>query len=46
VRNVPELLSRVAGLKPGEAAPFEILRQDQKLQINVSPGVRPKPRAR
>ena len=46
VRNVPELLSRVAALKPGEAAPFEILRQEQKLQVNVSPGVRPKPRAR
>jgi Do/DeqQ family serine protease len=46
VRNVPELLSRVAALKPGEAAPFEILRQEQKLQINVSPGVRPKPRTR
>ena len=46
VRNVPELLSRVAALKPGEAVPFEILRQEQKLQINVSPGVRPKPRTR
>jgi S1-C subfamily serine protease len=44
VANVAELLSRVAGLKPGKAAPFSLLRRDQQLELMVSPGVRPKPK--
>jgi Do/DeqQ family serine protease len=44
VRNVPELLSRVAELAPGKSANFEIQRKDQLLDIQVTPGVRPKPR--
>src|SRR5450830_155782 len=43
-RNVPELLSQVAALKPGTAAAFEVQRAAGKLQIQVTPGVRPKPR--
>jgi serine protease DegQ len=44
VRNVSELLSRVASLKPGEKSRFHVLRQSEKLELDVTPGVRPKPR--
>jgi len=44
VRNVSELLTRVAGLKPGQASRFNVQRQDTRLDIDVVPGVRPKPR--
>src|SRR5450830_94979 len=42
VHSVPELLSRVSGLTPGQAAPFSLLRQGKTLQTEVTPGVRPK----
>ncbi|MEP6971561.1 MAG: trypsin-like peptidase domain-containing protein [Betaproteobacteria bacterium] len=44
VHNVAELLTRVAGLKPGVASRFSLQRQDNKLELDVVPGVRPKPR--
>ncbi|MDP3701318.1 MAG: trypsin-like peptidase domain-containing protein [Hylemonella sp.] len=44
VQNVSELLSRVAGLKPGSPASFDVRRQDKTLEISITPGVRPKPR--
>ena len=44
VANVAELLSSVAGLKPGKETRFGVQRQDQQLDIKVTPGVRPKPR--
>jgi S1-C subfamily serine protease len=44
VGNVAELLSRVAALKPGTASKFAILRRDAKLELDVTPGVRPKPK--
>ncbi len=44
VRNVSELLSRVAGLKPGEASKFRVQRQGERLELALTPGVRPKPR--
>ena len=44
VGNVSELLTRVASLKPGVAAKFVVLRRDQKIEIEVKPGLRPKPR--
>lgn len=44
VGNVSELLTRVASLKPGVAAKFLVLRRDQKIEIEVKPGLRPKPR--
>jgi S1-C subfamily serine protease len=44
ISNVSELLSNVAALKPGTAAPFSVLRRDTKVEISVTPGVRPKPR--
>ena len=43
VRNVSALLSAVAALPPGKPAAFELLRKDEQLALNVSPGVRPKP---
>lgn len=44
VGNVSELLTRVASLKPGVAAKFVVLRRDQKIEVDVKPGLRPKPR--
>ncbi len=43
VSNVSELLSRVAGLKPGLASKFSLQRHDDKMEVDVTPGVRPKP---
>jgi S1-C subfamily serine protease len=42
--SVAELLAQVAALKPGSAAPFEVQRADGKTKLQVTPGVRPKPR--
>jgi len=44
VGNVSELLGAVAALKPGTAAKFSLLRKDEKLELSVTPGVRPRPR--
>ncbi len=44
VSNVSELLSGVANLKPGTPSKFKLLRRDEKVEIDVTPGVRPKPR--
>jgi serine protease DegQ len=44
VGNVSELLSGVAGLKPGIPAKFRIQRRDDNVELNVTPGKRPKPR--
>ena len=44
VSNVSELLSNVAALKPGTAFKFSLLRRDEKVELDVTPGVRPKPR--
>jgi S1-C subfamily serine protease len=43
VGNVSELLTAVAALKPGTATPFAVQRGDTKLNLNVTPGVRPRP---
>lgn len=45
VRNVSALLSAVAALPPGKAAQFVLLRKDEQVTLDVSPGVRPKPAA-
>jgi len=45
VGNVSELLSNVAALKPGTGAPFKVQRRDDPLDLNVTPGLRPKPPA-
>ncbi len=44
VRNVAELLTRVAALKPGTSASFEVQRARGKTSLQVTPGVRPKAR--
>lgn len=43
IANVSELLSNVAALKPGTAAKFRVLRRDESLDLNVTPGLRPRP---
>jgi S1-C subfamily serine protease len=43
VNNVSELLTSVAMLQPGQAAPFSVLRQNKPLALEVVPGLRPKP---
>ena len=45
VADVTQLLSQVAALKPGVAAHFAIERKNQALELDVTPGVRPRPRA-
>ena len=44
VGNVSELLTSVAALKPGTPSKFEVQRGDGKVALDVTPGVRPKPR--
>ncbi len=44
VRNVAEMLTLVASLKPGTAAPFAVQRGDSKSELQITPGLRPKPR--
>jgi S1-C subfamily serine protease len=43
IANVSELLSSVAALKPGTPAKFRVLRREEPLELNVTPGLRPKP---
>jgi serine protease DegQ len=43
VRNVSELLTTVAALKPSEAAPFNVQRGDGSITLQIAPGVRPSP---
>jgi serine protease DegQ len=45
ISAVSELLSSVAALKPGSAARFQLMRREEPLELNVTPGVRPKPKA-
>ena len=44
VGNVSELLGQVAALKPGKGSKFSVQRRDEKLELEVTPGVRPKPK--
>jgi Do/DeqQ family serine protease len=45
VTDVTQLLAQVAALKPGAPARFSMERKNQPLELNVTPGVRPRPRA-
>jgi serine protease DegQ len=45
IGDVTQLLSAVASLKPGTAAVFGISRKGQAQDLNVVPGVRPRPKA-
>jgi Do/DeqQ family serine protease len=42
VDNVQELLTAVAGLKPGDAARFALQRGKDKMELDVTPGPRPR----
>jgi serine protease DegQ len=44
VSSVTELLSAVAGLKPGVAAPLAVIRKDSRIEIPVTPGKRERPK--
>jgi len=44
IADVTQLLSVVAGLKPGSATHFTINRKSQTMELEVTPGVRPKPK--
>ena len=43
VGTVSELLTAVAGLKPGTAFTFDVQRGDKPLELSINPGVRPRP---
>ena len=43
VEDVTQLLSQVAALKPGVAAPFSVQRKKQTLELSITPGLRPRP---
>ena len=40
-RNVSQLLTAVAALKPGEAAKFDVRRGNSEVMLDITPGVRP-----
>jgi Do/DeqQ family serine protease len=45
VTDVAQLLAQVAALKPGTATRFAVERKNQALELDVTPGVRPRPRS-
>jgi serine protease DegQ len=45
VRNVSQLLTAVAALKPGTPAPLTVLRKDSQSELSVTPGTRQRPKA-
>ncbi|CAN5362651.1 Do family serine endopeptidase [soil metagenome] len=46
VDNVQELLTAVAGLRPGEGSRFALQRGSDRMELNVTPGTRPKTQIR
>ena len=42
VRTVPELMTRIAALPPGQPAPFVVQRRGQPVQLSVTPAQRPR----
>jgi serine protease DegQ len=45
VATVAELLTTVAALRPGSPSRFNLLRRNEKVDLDVTPGLRPRPRA-
>jgi serine protease DegQ len=45
IRNVSELLTQVAMIKPGNSEIFGIIRKEAPLELNVAAGTRPRPKA-
>ncbi len=46
VDNVQELLTAVAGLRPGEGSRFALQRGSDRMELSVTPGTRPKTQIR
>ena len=46
VASVSELLTRIAALPPGQAAPFTLLRGPDTVQASITPAQRPQPQRR
>lgn len=46
VHNVAGLLTAVAALKPGTSSAFDVQRGSSHVSLQITPGVRPKPRQR
>jgi serine protease DegQ len=44
VRNVAQLLASVSALKPGAPVPFALERKNKALALEVTPGLRPRPK--
>lgn len=44
IENVSQLLSAVAALPPGRATKLSVVRRSERLDLDVIPGVRPRPR--
>ena len=44
IHNTSELLSSVAALKPGTPSKFSLQRQNSQMELDVTPGRRPRPR--
>ena len=42
-RTVSELLTRIAGLVPGQQTPFTVQRRGEQLELTVTPAQRPRP---
>ena len=45
IADVAQLLSVVSGLQPGTAVRFSVARKKQLLDLQVTPGTRPRPKA-
>jgi Do/DeqQ family serine protease len=45
IRNVSELLTQVAMIKPGKSELFGIIRKEAPIELNVAAGTRPRPKA-
>jgi serine protease DegQ len=45
IGNVSELLTYVASLKPGAPAKFRVQRREESMDLNVTPGLRPRAKA-
>ena len=45
VVDVAQLLAQVSVLKPGSNTRFSVVRKGQQVEIDVTPGTRPRPRA-
>ncbi len=45
IRNVSEMLTLVAAIKPGNGEKFGILRKDKKIELQVTAGTRPRTKA-